>query len=204
MDLQSDCSNEEQRTLLLKVAAGDQAAFKALYLLFNLRLLHFASAMVKERESGEEIVEDVFIKLWRSRESLPLVKNIRVYLYSAIKNTALNYISKKAKESIVQPFDHIDIDVREYQDPEKIMITAEMFNRLQKAVECLAPRCKMIFKLIRQDGLKYKEVAEILNVSVNTVDAQMAIAVKKIAAALRHEIDPLKEIKKFKTLDSSS
>jgi len=204
MDLHSDCSNEEQKTLLLKVAAGDQAAFKTLYLLFNQRLLHFAAAMVKVRESGEEIVEDVFIKLWRSRETLPQVKNIRVYLYSAIKNTALNYISKKAKESIVQPFDHIDIDVREYQDPEKIMITAEMFNRLQKAVENLAPRCKMIFKLIRQDGLKYKEVAEILNISVNTVDAQMAIAVKKIAAALRNEIDPLKEIKKFKTLDSSS
>jgi len=204
MDFHIDFANEEQRTTLLKVAEGDQAAFKTLYLFFHPKLLHFATAMVKTREAGEEIVEDVFIKIWRNRENLPQVKNIRVYLYSAVKNTALNYISKKARESVVQPFDNIDIDIKECQDPEKILITAEMFSRLQKAVECLAPRCKMIFKLIRQDGLKYREVAEILNISVNTIDAQMAIAVKKIAAALQYEIEPLKEIRKFKTLDKPS
>jgi RNA polymerase sigma-70 factor (ECF subfamily) len=59
-----------------------------------------------------------------------------------------------------------------------------MMDRMQQAVETLPPRCKMIFKLIREDGLKYKEVSEILNISVNTIDVQMAIAVKKICTAL--------------------
>ncbi len=202
MDLHSDFTVEEQEIILQKVAESDQEAFKTLYLFFSKRLLHFAFAIVKVKESSEEIVEDVFIKLWKSRENLVHVQNIKVYLYSAIKNTSLNYISKKAKECITEPFDHIDIELSESQDPEKIMITSEMFTRLQEAVDTLAPRCKIIFKLIREDGLKYKEVAEILNISVNTIDAQMAIAVKKIAFALRNEVEQLKEIKKVKELDN--
>ena len=69
------------------------------------------------------------------------------------------------------------------------MITSEMYNKIQQAVEALPPRCKMIFKLVREDGLKYKEVSDILNIAVNTIDVQMAIAVKKIATALKFELD---------------
>jgi len=60
-----------------------------------------------------------------------------------------------------------------------------MKQRMHKAIDALPPRCKMIFKLIREDGLKYKEVAQILNISVNTIDVQMAIAVKRICTALK-------------------
>jgi RNA polymerase sigma-70 factor (ECF subfamily) len=64
---------------------------------------------------------------------------------------------------------------------------------MQAAVEALPPRCKMIFKLVREDGLKYREIAEILNISVNTIDAQMAIAVKKLTAAIEADFDfPIK------------
>ena len=66
-------------------------------------------------------------------------------------------------------------------------IDEEMMTRMRQAIESLPPRCKIIFKLIREDGLKYKEVAEILNISVNTIDVQMAIAVKKICMALHIE-----------------
>jgi RNA polymerase sigma-70 factor (ECF subfamily) len=69
------------------------------------------------------------------------------------------------------------------------MITAEMYRNICNAVESLPPRCKMIFKLIREDGLRYKEVSEILNISVNTIDAQMAIAVKRIAQAVQKDFD---------------
>ena len=69
------------------------------------------------------------------------------------------------------------------------MITAELFRKIEKAVDELPPRCKMIFKLVRQDGLKYKEVAEILDVSTNTVDAQMVIAVKRISEKLGNLLD---------------
>jgi len=187
-------SNVSLAVILPRVAAGDQAAFRQVYISFFKRLYHFAFAIVKTKEAAEEIVEDVFIKIWQQRQNLHSVQNIKVYLYTATKNTALNYLSKKARENITEPFDHINIELTDSgTSPEQIMITAEMYKKIQSAVDALPPRCKMIFKLIREDGLKYKEVSEILNISVNTIDAQLAIAVKRIAAVLqlRAEI-PLK------------
>ncbi len=177
--------------LLQKVALGDESAFRELFTFFYKRLYHFAFAIVKTREAGEEIVEDVFIRIWQQKENVGSIQNIKVYLYTATKNTALNYLSKKARENITEPFDHINIAlVPPPITPEQIMITGEMYKKIQEAIESLPPRCKMIFKLIREDGLKYKEVSEILNISVNTIDVQMAIAVKRIAAALQIGLQP--------------
>jgi len=115
---------------------------------------------------------------------------LRVYLYIATKNTSLSYLSKKAKDNLVEPFDNINIDLYKSSiTPEELMITAEMYRKIQQQVEALPPRCKMIFKLVREDGLKYKEVSDILNISVNTIDVQIAIAIKKIAVALKPEFD---------------
>ncbi|RYY52721.1 MAG: sigma-70 family RNA polymerase sigma factor, partial [Chitinophagaceae bacterium] len=69
-------------------------------------------------------------------------------------------------------------------DPYELMITTEMMKKMQDAIDGLPPRCKMIFKLVREDGLRYREVSEVLNISINTIDAQMAIAVKRICLAL--------------------
>lgn len=171
-------------------AAGDEEAFKKIYYLFYRKLYLFSLALVKTKEAAEEIAEDVFIKIWQQKNQISAIRHLRVYLYVAAKNTALNYLSKKAKENLTEPFDHIHIDLFiSAATPEQLMITAEMFSKIQQQVEALPPRCKMIFKLIREDGLKYKEVSDILNISVNTIDVQMAIAVKKIASALKSEFD---------------
>ena len=168
-----------------RVAAGDESAFTQLYLHFGKRLILFGSSLVRSREIAEELVEDVFVKLWAKRGHITQIDNLTVYLYVAVKNKALNKLSQKAMELIAAPFDFLDTSIDEFAtDPYDLMITAEMMGRMQGVIETLPPRCKMIFKLIREDGLRYKEVAEILNISVNTIDVQMAIAVKKICAAL--------------------
>lgn len=176
------------KELLDRIAVGDESAFRQVYGSFYKRLFQFAFAIVKTRESAEEIVEDVFVRIWQQRASMPSIHNLRVYLYTATKNGSLNYLSKKARESITEPFDHIHIEPGGAGvTPEEILITTEMYRKLQEAVEALPPRCKMIFRLVREDGLRYKEIAEILNISVNTIDVQMAIAVRRIAAALGAE-----------------
>ena len=135
---------------------------------------------------AEEIVEDVFVKLWSNRHRINEVENLTVYLYVAVKNRSLNAISQKATELIKAPFDDLDIEAGQMvSDPYNLLVTAEMMKRMQQAVDNLPPRCKMIFKLVREDGLKHREVAEILNISINTVDVQMAIAIKKICAELQ-------------------
>lgn len=183
-------ANNVHTTVQLKelqrlIAAGDQAAFTQLYLLFGKKLTQFAISLVRSKELAEELVEDVFVKLWANRKQAAEIENITVYLYVAVKNRSLNTLSQKAHELIAAPFDFLDTSLDRFAvDPYDLLITSEMMTRMRQAVEALPPRCKLIFKLIREDGLKYKEVAEILNISVNTIDAQMAIAVKKICLAL--------------------
>ena len=183
-------SGENLPPLLQLIAAGDQGAFRQVYACFYQRLCQFALAIVKSREPAEEIVEDVFVRIWQQRAQATSISNLRAYLYTATKNNALNYLSKKASDSITEAFDHIQIEMDgSAVTPEQVLITAEIFQKIQKAVDALPPRCKMIFKLVREDGLRYKEIAEILNISVNTIDAQMAIAVKRIAGAVKSEFD---------------
>lgn len=168
-----------------KIAEGDENAFTQLYLHFGKRLIQFAVSLVRSREIAEELVEDVFVKLWANRNQVTAIENITVYLYVATKNRSLNALSRKAHELVAAPFDYLDTPLDKFAaNPYDLMITAEMMGRMQQAIETLPPRCKLIFKLVREDGLKYKEVAEILNISVNTIDVQMAIAVKKICMAL--------------------
>ena len=186
-------ANEQHTTVQLKelqirVAGGDENAFTQLYLHFGKKLILFGVSLVRSKEIAEELVEDVFVRLWANRPGITGIENLTVYLYVAVKNKALNKLSQKAKELIAAPFDYLDTTMDEFAtDPYDLMITSEMMAQMQQAIEALPPRCKMIFKLVREDGLKYKEVAEILNISVNTIDVQMAIAVKKICTALHIE-----------------
>jgi len=167
------------------IYAGNEQCLAELYRLFSKRLHHFARVITRSPEIAEEIVEDVFVKLWSNRHRINEVENLTVYLYVAVKNRSLNAISQKASELIRAPFDDLDIEAAQItSDPYNLLITAEMMKRMQQAVDNLPPRCKMIFKLVREDGLKHREVAEILNISLNTVDVQMAIAIKKICREL--------------------
>ncbi len=177
--------SDNLKILQQRVFNNEEAALAEMYEIFYVKLVHFAKAMLHNNEVAEEVVEDVFVKLWVNRTNITTIDNLTVYLYVAVKNNCLNFISKKAKALITSPFDFLDIEISDASPgPLDIMITAEMMEQMQKAVEALPPRCKMIFKLVREDGLKYKEVAQILNISVNTIDVQMAIAVKRICTAL--------------------
>jgi RNA polymerase sigma-70 factor (family 1) len=167
------------------ISQGNEQLLAALYRLFSKRLIHFARVVTRSGDVAEEVVEDVFVKLWSNRHKIMEIDNLTVYLYVAVKNRSLNSISQKARELIQAPFDHLDIEVGDMAaDPYNLLVTSEMMQKMQQAVESLPPRCKMIFKLVREDGLKYKEVADILNISVNTIDVQMAIAIKKICTML--------------------
>lgn len=168
-----------------RIANDDEAAFTQLYLQTGKKLLQFSISLVRSKELAEELVEDIFVKLWANRHSIAEIQNLTVYLYVAVKNKSLTVLSQKSKQLIAASFDFLETNIDEFAtDPYDVMITQEMMARMQQAVDSLPPRCKMIFKLIREDGLRYKEVAEILNISINTIDAQMAIAVKKICTSL--------------------
>ncbi|HLR38022.1 MAG TPA: RNA polymerase sigma-70 factor [Chitinophagaceae bacterium] len=161
-----------------------QKAFEELYVYFYNKLLPFAISFVKQKEPAEEVVEDVFIQLWKNRKDAKEIKNLKVYLFVAVRNRALNFLKWKNKEILLY-FETFPENINTLQTtPESLLMTKEMAEKIDKAIENLPPRCKIIFKMVREEGLKYREVGEILDISPRTVDSQMTIATKRLSAAI--------------------
>jgi RNA polymerase sigma-70 factor (ECF subfamily) len=151
-------------------------------------LFAFARTLVKTKETAEEVVSDVFIRIWERREDLDKIENLKVYLYVSTRNTAYNYLEKQKRTATNSIEDYQADFTSVYFDPEQLLITADMLALIQKAIDQLPPKCKIIFKLIKEDGLKYRDVAEILDISVKTVENQLAIALYKIGTAVSFDI----------------
>lgn len=177
------------RRLIDKITYHDDtAAYKELFLLYHKRLLNFSMTITHSKESAEEVVSDVFMKIWANRKTLSTIENFHLYIYVVTKNLSINRILKERKRQTFS-LDEIEIDIKNiYTNPEQLMITAEMQKRISAAIHALPPKCKLIFKLIREDGLKYKEVAELLSLSLKTVENQMTIALKKITESIRFDL----------------
>lgn len=158
-------------------------AYEELYNRFFDGLHRFSFSFVKSNEVAEEIVSDVFIKIWQIRNRLTEVENLKVYLYTIARNFSLNYIQRVYKHPPVS-LDELDVaPVVEFGNPEELLISAEMIRAMKQVVQELPPQCRLIFQLVKEEGLRYKEVAEILQVSPLTVRNQLAIAVKKLGQA---------------------
>ncbi|WP_126246264.1 RNA polymerase sigma-70 factor [Chitinophaga rhizosphaerae] len=165
---------------------GDVASFEELYLHYSPELLRFGMSFLSDREMVEDIVAETFAGLWKKREKLAEIDNIRVYLYACIRNAALNHLQHQQKRMFF-PFDQLNVELQpffETQDPERQCIDRELQAAVARAVDALPPKCRMIFRLAREEGLRYKEIAAILNISVRTIDSQVAIALKRIHAAI--------------------
>ena len=164
---------------------GDQNAFKQLYQSLFFRLYQFAFSYVRSRENAEEVVNDVFLSLWQKRGELDSLSNFNVYLYVSVKNASLNLL-RKNKISTPLSVDNLVVDhLHLSANPESLLISAELRTAIRAAIEKLPPRCKIIFKLIKEDHLSYREVAAILDISVKTVDAQLCLALKKLSVSLQ-------------------
>jgi RNA polymerase sigma-70 factor (family 1) len=167
---------------------NDQLAYRELFLAFYPPLLQFATGFTKAKQPAEEIVSDVFMSLWEKRSRIEHISNLKIYLYTSIRNASLNYLSRN-NQVLLTDLSEIPIELSTLPlNPERMMITAEMKKMIREAVLKLPARCKLIFKLVKEDELKYREVAELLKISIKTVEAQMTIALKRIGEAVRFDI----------------
>jgi len=168
----------------------DMKAYNQLYELLSDGLHRFSYSLVKSNEIAEEIVSDVFIKVWQIRSKLMEIENLRVYLYTIAKNFSLNYITKNYKNRVIS-LDTIDVEaVIEVNGPAEMCISADLVKQIRQVIRQLPPQCKLIFQLVKEDGLRYKEVAAILDLSPLTVRNQLAIAIRKIGETLPAYLAP--------------
>ena len=181
--------NDHIRRLLSAIALNnDQVAYKELFVLLHSRLKQFAYSILKSGEEADELVSDLFIRIWQKRDKLTAIQSPLFYFYTTAKNLALTRLKKQKRQVSLSAKDWLVQMNSIYFDPEQLMVTEEMMRQIKKAINDLPPRCRLIFKLIKEDGLKYKETAELLHLSVKTVEAQMAIALRRIAKCMHFEI----------------
>ena len=181
--------NDQIKRLLAAIALNDdKAAYKELFILLHSRLKQFSYSILKSHEESEELVSDLFIRIWEKRDQMPAIESPILYFYTSARNMAFTRISRLKKQQTL-PVEEWLVQMNSiYFDPEHLMMTEEMMRQIKLAVNDLPPRCRMIFKLVKEDGLKYREVAELLHLSVKTIEAQMAIALRRIGKCLHFEI----------------
>jgi RNA polymerase sigma-70 factor (family 1) len=166
----------------------DQLAYKELFTSFYPSLFQFVTGIIKSRQSAEEVVSDLFMKIWEKRKTLEDIQNLRVYCFVAARHLSINQLEKQKRRHNANIEDYKSRLIYQSPDPEQSMISAEMLRRIHDVVEQLPPRCKLSFKLVKEYGFKYREAAEILQVSEKTIENQLSIALKKISSAIHFDI----------------
>lgn len=164
---------------------NDQRAFEELFHCCYQGLVRFAGEYVNSHESAEEVVSDIFMKLWAGRQNYRDVLHIEKYLFTAVRNQSLNYLRKFSGYRVVTTDNPEQLSIISSHDPYKVSEWKELLACLDAAVELLPPRRRKIFRLIREEGFKPKEVAEIMNLSHRTVETQLFNAVKTLHNALQ-------------------
>lgn len=162
----------------------NQQVYRQLYLDWHKPLIAFSTTITASYESSEEIFSDVFMRLWNMRDALLNVENLKVYLYKAMKNASLNYLAKARRVSFVD-IDSLPENYTSTATPENVLLNQELKSKLSTAVASLPPKCGLVFRLIKEENLSYKQVAEILEISVNTIEGHMTTALKKLSDSMK-------------------
>jgi RNA polymerase sigma-70 factor (family 1) len=171
----------------------DPKAFESLFYLLNPPLIKFSMMYLHQKEVAEEIVSDVFVKCWLNRKTLTEVRNIDTYLYVAVKNQSLNHLKKYSHIHLVQVEDSSELRLLKPNTPHETLEKKELLFKMEQSIEQLPQQCRIIFRLIKEEGIKYKEVAEILNISPRTVQTQLFRAMKRLSAVLTDYLNPSSE-----------
>lgn len=175
--------NNEIQKWAKSISLGDEYAFRLFFDHFYPRLYGYAQGIVKSNSLSEEVVSDVFTKVWQHRSQLPAIENVTHYMFRAVKNQSLNYMNKKTLH-VVGIDNASEKKLASFIQPEQVVLDKELAQQIKIAIDGLPPHAKLIYGLIREDGMKYKEVAELLDLSIKTVENQMTIATKKLREAL--------------------
>lgn len=163
----------------------DPAAYKTLFFSMFPSLQNFAYAILRSRQVAEETASDALMEIWVRRKKLMEIDNLKFYLFTTVKNGALRKLKQENKAGRIS-LDNLDTEiVSDYSTPEENLRSNELEQALHNAVQQLPPRCRIIYKLAKEDKLRYTEISELLGVSIKTIDNQLSIALQKIADTIR-------------------
>ena len=178
-------TNDIDNSLIIKLRGGDEQAFKALFDKYGVRLYQFSLRYLREKEDGEDLLHDVFLKIWMNRESLKTGTSFRAYLFTIAYNHIRQQFLKKSREERYirifaeeQLFDSVEEDRLDY---------VQLVRKMKEIIELLPPRRKEIFNLSYKEELKNHEIADKLGLSEQFIKNQLSIAKKFVARKIKED-----------------
>ncbi|HVU23417.1 MAG TPA: sigma-70 family RNA polymerase sigma factor [Opitutus sp.] len=169
--------------LLSGLQAGDEASLRELFLRYYEALCRFAQGLARQRETAEEVVSRVYEDLWRRRGEIQIRTSVKAWLYGAVRLQALDRVRTAARQPTV-PLDELGRELEDHESARAALLREETQREVERLLATLPPQRQLVFRLNRLDGLRYREIAEVLHVSEKTVQNHMVLATRQLATAL--------------------
>jgi len=172
---------------IAELAAGSQEAFRRLYDLYYARLSRFAARYLDSPNDVEEVVSSTMMSVWTDREKLSSVRDFDSWIYTLARNKAISAFRTSHRGFKTVDCSEVAHLLHTDRSPESELIASEYVSMLDEAVERLPEKCRSAFRLVREERLKYKEAASMMDISVKTLESHLASAVHKLRVSLGNE-----------------
>ena len=170
---------------IYRIINGDEFAFERFMQYYSSRLYHYSLGLLGNKEAAEEIVSDVFFEVWKNRRQLAEINSMSAWLQTITYRKAISFLRKENGRHDLS-FDEIeDFTFELVQSPDEEIISKEEVAEINNAIEKLPPKCKHVFFLAKIEGLPYIKIAEMLEVSVQTVNYHIAYAIEALSKSLK-------------------
>lgn len=179
--------------LIGRLKQNDKEAFNLLFYMYAEKLFKFSMTFFNTTDEAEEIVQEVFLKIWSNRKSISNPSTFNAYIYTIAKNLIFNNLKKNIYKKKYESYLYSNPQPNQ-NDTENEVIYEETLNQIETALDLLPKKRKEVFLLSRRDGLKNKEIAEKLDISVKTVETHMSLSLRFLKEILRLDDDQLKMI----------
>jgi RNA polymerase sigma-70 factor (ECF subfamily) len=186
MSEQKSLNSKSGKELLLRLAMEDKEAFSSIYYEYKDKLYGFAYGLTNSVERSEDLVHDVFLKLWLNRKSAAEIENLNAWLFRSAQNQLIDAVRRFSKSILVFSEYFKTREEVDNSTPVDVLLTKELKEKLEEAVRHLPPQQQKIFFMHREEGLSHSEIAKRLNLSVSTTQNHINRAFAGIRRYLSH------------------
>lgn len=170
-----------------RIKKGEETAFRHFVNSYSKDLFYYTQCFVRTKETAEEVVSDVFLDVWKHREAIDEIRNIKAWLLTLTHNKAISYLRKTDHPDDTFSWEEVDgfQIAGNLQTPDEQIISREEIAHINNLIRSLPPKCQTVFVLAKIERLPYKEIAEMLNISVKTINVHVAKALEVISEGFK-------------------
>ena len=179
-----DTYETDDRALQVRLRAGDERAFDSIFRSHYPHLVRMAESVLRDRAVAEEVAQEVMLELWRRRETLAVEQSFRAYLLRSTRNRALNHVRHQRVVMREAAVAAVAAESASAPSAEDEVLGTELERAVRSAIASLPEKSREVFQLSRDQGLKYAEIAAVLEVSVKTVEKRMGQALAELRERL--------------------